>query len=157
MQLQLDGKTTIHANRAMVFKMLTDPAFLAKTIPDSEDVHVLDNSTLEAKVKVRVAVVSSTLKLKISISDKEPPAKAKLIVDGSGSGSTMKIQSTFDLSGDSPTTMNWSADAEIGGIMAGLGSALLRGFGAKKIEEIFSGITREIERHANQLAGSPQM
>jgi len=40
----------------------------------------------------------------------------------------------FDLSGDSPVTMKWSADAEITGVMAGLGSTLLKGFATKKVK-----------------------
>ncbi|MDA4124545.1 MAG: carbon monoxide dehydrogenase subunit G [Thaumarchaeota archaeon] len=145
MQIHLEGSNTMKSSRETVFGLLTDPNFLAKTLPDAEDVHVLDGSSLEAKLKLRLAVVSSRLNVKLRLTDMQPPSKATLMAEGSGSGSTMKITSVFNLEGESPTTMRWSADAEIGGVMAGLGSTVLRGFAAKKVGEIFEGITRAVE------------
>lgn len=148
MQLHLEGSVTINASPPKVFGLLTDPSFLAKTLPDSEDVRVIDGSTLEAKIRVKVAVVSNTLKVKMTVAEREAPVKAKLLVEGSGSGSSMKISSTFTLTGESSTKMGWTADADITGLIAGLGSTLLRSFAAKKVEEIFGGITRAIEQTA---------
>ena len=145
MQLHLDGSTVINAPQSKVYALLTDPNFIAKTLPDAEDVHVLDAQSLEARMKLRVAVVSSALKVKMSISKTAPGSKATLVAEGTGSGSAMKITSVFDLAGGSSTTMGWSADAEITGVMAGLGSSLLKGFATKKVAEIFEGITKAIE------------
>ena len=148
MQLHLDGSNSINAARERVFSLLTDPAFLAKTLPDAEDVRVLGPDSLEAKIKLRVAVVSSTLKMKMTITEKTPTTGATLVADGTGSGSAIKINSRFSLQGDLPTTMAWSADAEITGVMAGMGSTLLKGFATKKIAEIFQGITKAVETSA---------
>jgi len=145
MHLHLDGTNVINAPRRRVFSLLTDSNFLGKTIPDSEDVRVLDGTHLEAKTKVRISVVSSKLNLKMSVSPIDPPSKASLVATAWGSGSNMKISSVFELSGDAPTTMRWSADAEISGVMAGLGSTLLKGFATKKVAEIFGGITQAVE------------
>ena len=145
MQLHLEGSNSIRAPRDRVYSLLTDPNFIAKTLPDAEDVHVLDGSSLEAKIKLRVAVVSTTVKMKMTIVRTAPPSKAELVAEGSGSGSNMKIHSTFSLDGDNPSTMRWSADAEISGVMAGIGSALLKGFSTKKVGEIFAGITKAVE------------
>ncbi len=146
MELHLSGSNGINAPRQAIFERLTDPDFLARALPDSEDVRVIDGSTLEAKVKVRVAVVSSTLKVRMTVADKLPPEKATLQVEGSGTGSALRITSTFTLTGDSPTQMNWTADAEMTGVMAGLGSTLLKSFATRKVDEIFSGITKAIEQ-----------
>jgi carbon monoxide dehydrogenase subunit G len=145
MQLHLEGSNSIKAPREKVFALLTDPNFLAKTLPDAEDVQVLDSSRLQARIKLRVAVVSSSLKMKMAITDREPPFKATLVAEGAGSGSNMKITSHFSLEGDLPTTMAWVADAEITGVMAGLGSTLVKGFATKKVAEIFQGITKAVE------------
>ncbi len=145
MQLHLEGSNLIQAPSERVYRLLTDTNFLAKTLPDAEEVHVIDRSNLEAKVKVRIAVVSSKLSVKMSVNPVNPPSKATLLVIATGSGSNMTINSVFDLVGDSPTTMKWSADAEVSGVMAGLGSTLLKGFATKKVGEIFDGITKSIE------------
>ena len=145
MQLHLDGSNAINAPRERVYSLLTDPNFVAKTLPDAEDVHVIDESSLEAKIRLRIAVVSSALRIRMAIGKTAPPTKATLTAEGSGSGSNMKITSTFELSGDGPTTMRWSADADITGVMAGIGSTLLKGFASKKVAEIFKGITAAVE------------
>lgn len=134
----------MNASREKVFSLLTDPSFIAKSLPDAEDVNVLDGSRLEVKMKLRVAVVSSTIKMKMTVNRSSPPSRATIVAEGTGSGSNIKVTSVFDLSGDSPTTMNWSADAEITGVMAGLGSALLKGFATKRVQEIFAGITKAV-------------
>lgn len=145
MQLHLDGSNQIRAPQEKVYSLLTESAFIAKTLPDAEEVKVLDSSSLEAKIKLRIAVVSSSMKLKMTIGKTAPPTKATLTAEGSGSGSNMKIASVFELEGSSPTTMKWSADAEITGVMSGIGSTLLKGFATKKVAEIFEGITKAVE------------
>ena len=35
--------------------------------------------------------------------------------------------------------MKWVADAEMTGVMAGIGSSILKGFAEKKVREIFDG------------------
>jgi uncharacterized protein len=126
LEITLSGSNTIGAPRRTVFERLTSPDFLAKSLPDSEGVRVVDGSTVEGKIKVRVAVVSSSLKVKMTVSNAVPPEKATLQVEGSGSGSVLRITSNFTLSGDTPTKMDWTAVAEITGVMAGLGSTLLK-------------------------------
>ena len=146
MQLHLDGSTIINAKRERVFQLLTDPKFIATTLPDAVEVAVLDRDSLEARMKVKVALISSNVKVTLRVADRVPPSRARLLVEGSGSGSNLKISSTFSLEGDGSTTrMSWVADAEITGLMAGLGSIVLRGFAEKKVGEIFAGITKGIE------------
>ena len=149
MQLHLEGTNTMNAPREKVYALLTDPNFIAKNLPDSEEVHVLDERSLEGKMKLKVAVVSTTLKMKMTLLRLSPPEKASISAEGTGSGSTLKVNSIFELSGSSTTSMTWSADAEIGGVMAGLGAPLLKGFATKKVAEIFAGITGAIERSAS--------
>lgn len=148
MQLHLDGSTSIDAEKETVFNKLTDVKFIGGTLPDAEDVNIVDTTTLEAKLKVRVAVVTSTLKLRMSIAETEPTSRAKLLAEASGSGSHLTISSTFQLTGSRPTILSWSADAEITGVMAGLGSSILKGFATKKVGEIFAGITKALEAEA---------
>ena len=148
MELHLNGSTKISARIDRVFQLVTDPKFIAGTLPDAEDVAVLDEDSLEAKLRVKVALVSSAIKFRLTISDRTPPSHARLLAEGSGSGSNMKITSTFELAGDGSTTMNWAADVEITGLIAGLGSTFLRGFAEKRVAEIFEGITKAVEAKA---------
>ena len=145
MQLHLEGTNEMSAPQSKVYSLLTDPNFVAKTLPEADDVRVLDGSSLEARIKLRIAVVSSTVKMTLVIERTAPPSKATLSAEGAGSGSNLRIPSVFELSGGASTTMRWTADAEITGVMAGIGSGLLKGFATKKVAEIFTGITKAVE------------
>ncbi len=146
MQIHLAGSEELRLKRERVFQLLTDPNFIAKSIPDSQDVKVTGDDTVDAKMKVGISFVTMRMQVKMKIVDKVAPSHARLLVEGSGSGSSMKITSDFDLEGENPATMKWAADADISGVMAGIGSTILKGFAEKKVAEIFQGIKNAMEK-----------
>lgn len=146
MQLSLEGSRTINLPREKVFDLLTDANFIASSLPDAEEVNVVDNETIDARLKVRIALVSASMKVRIKLGERGRPNFGTLYVEGSGSGSNVKIVSRFELLNGSTTTMKWSANVEITGVMAGLGSTILKSFADKKVTEIFDSITKAMEK-----------
>ena len=140
MQLHLEGTEEMGLPRERVYQLLTDSSFIAKSLPDAQETKVVDESNLEAKMKIGISFLTTRMAVKLRIADKVPPQHARLYVEGSGSGSGMKITSDLDLDGEAATKMKWVADAEITGVMAGIGSSVLKGFAEKKVKEIFEGI-----------------
>jgi len=140
MQLHLEGSEDLNLPRERVFRLLTDSSFIAKSLPDAQDAKVIDESNIEAKLKIRMTFLTTHMAVKVKIADVVPPGHARLYVEGSGSGSNMKITSDFDLEGETATKMKWAADAEITGVMAGIGSSIIKGFAEKKVKEVFAGI-----------------
>lgn len=145
MQLRLEGAEELSIPRERVYQLLTNPDFIARSLPDAQEVRVQSDGTVEAKIKVGISFVTANMQIKLKITDKVSNQHARLMAEGSGSGSTMKITSDFDLDGDRPTRMKWKADAEITGLMAGMGSSILKGFSDKKVREIFDGIKKAME------------
>ena len=148
MQLHLEGSEELNLRREKIFQLLTDPNFIARSIPDSQDVRVTGEDTVEARMKIGISFVTTVMQVKMRIADKRPATHARLYAEGSGSGSNMKITSDFDLESDMPTRMKWVADAEMTGLMAGIGSTILKGFAEKKVGEIFRGIKSAMEKQA---------
>jgi carbon monoxide dehydrogenase subunit G len=146
MQLHLEGTEDIKLSRERAFQLLTDASFIAKSLPDAQETKVIDDSNLEARMKIGISFLTTNMNVKMKIADKVSPQHARLLVEGAGSGSSMKITSDFDLEGDGPTKMKWAADAEITGVMAGIGSSILKGFAEKKVKEIFEGIKKAMEQ-----------
>ena len=144
MQLHLEGSEELNLPRERVYQLLTDSSFLAKSLPDAEETKVVDESNIEAKLKIRMTFLTTHMAVKLKIADRLPPGHARLYVEGSGSGSGMKITSDFDLEGEAATKLKWAADAEITGVMAGIGSSILKGFAEKKVKEVFAGIKNAI-------------
>jgi carbon monoxide dehydrogenase subunit G len=147
-QLHLEGSEELKVRRERVYQLLTDPNFIANSIPDSQDVKVTSEDSVEAKMKIGISFVTMMMQVKMKIADKRPSTHARLLAEGSGSGSSMKITSDFDLEGENATRMRWVADAEITGVMAGIGSTILKGFSEKKVAEIFQGIKNAMEKQA---------
>jgi carbon monoxide dehydrogenase subunit G len=144
-QLHLEGAEELKLQRERVYQLLTDPNFIARSIPDSQDVKVTGEDSVEAKMKIGVSFVTTKMQVKMQITDKVPTTHARLLAEGTGSGSNMKIKSDFDLEGENPTRMKWAADAEITGVMAGMGYTILKGFSEKKVAEIFQGNKNAME------------
>lgn len=145
MQLHLEGSEELQLPRDRAYQLLTDPNFIAKSIPDSQDARVTGEDSVEAKLKMGISLVTTTMRVKMKIADKSQPTHARLYADGSGSGSTLKIVADLDLEGESPTKMKWRADTDVNGLMAGIGSTILKGFAEKKVTEIFQGIKGAME------------
>jgi len=146
MQLHLEGAEDMSLKKERVFSLLTDPNFIAKSLPEAQDTKVLDDGSIEARMRIGISFLTTNLNVKLRLADKVPPSHARMLVEGTGSGSSMKITSDFDLEGDSATRMKWAADAEITGVMAGIGSGILKGFAEKKVKEIFEGIKKAMEQ-----------
>jgi len=146
MRLHLEGAEDLALPRERVFQLLTDSSFIAKSLPDAQETKVIDDSHLEARMKIGISFLTTNMNVKMALVDKVPPQHARLLVEGTGSGSNMKITSDFDLEGENPTKMKWAADADITGVMAGIGSSILKGFSEKKVKEIFEGIKQAMEK-----------
>lgn len=137
---------SIKATPEKVFSSLSDPKFMISTIPDLQSSKIVDNDHFEAKIKVGLSVVRGTVDMKFELKDKTGGNHAKLVGDGSGAGSKMRIESVFDLSPDGEgTKMAWSADADLSGLMAGIGSQILKGQSEKQVTQIFSNIKSKLE------------
>ena len=145
MQLQLEGSREINLPREKVFDLLTDSSFIASSLPDAEEVSVVDKDTVDARLKVKIALVSVSMKARIKLGERERPNFGTLYVEGSGGGSNIKIKSRFELHDQSKTIMKWNAQVEITGVMAGLGATILKSFADRKVSEIFESITKKME------------
>ena len=148
MKFHLDGSIDIAAPLEKTYSSLTDPAFMAETIPDVQSHRVIDPTNFEAKVRVGIALVRGTIEMRFSLLDMVENAHARLVGDGSGAGSRVHVDSSFDLSSieDSKATrMRWSADADLSGLMAGIGAQILKGQSEKQVARIFENIKKKLE------------
>jgi len=146
MKFHLEGAEIIRASPETTFSKLSDPQFMVTAVPDIESYKIIDGDHFEAKIKVGISVVKGTVNMKFAISEKSGRSHSRLIADGSGAGSKMHVDSTIDLIADHEgTKMSWSADADVSGLMAGIGSQILRGQSEKQVARIFSNIKQKIE------------
>ncbi len=150
MKFHLDGAVSIKASPEKTFTSLSNPEFMVSTIPDLQSYKILDQDHFEAKIKVGISVVRGTVDMKFELKDKTGGNHARLLGDGAGAGSRMHIDSTLDLSPEGEgTKMAWSADADLGGLMAGIGSQILKSQSEKQVSQIFSNIKAKLEARSS--------
>jgi len=146
MKFHLDGVVSIRVSLQRTFESLSDPQFMISTIPDLQSYKIIDREHFEAKIKVGISVVRGTVDMKFQLADKTGGNHARLIGDGSGAGSRLHIESILDLSPDNDgTKMSWSADADLGGLMAGIGSQILKSQSEKQVSQIFANVKAKLE------------
>jgi len=146
MKFHLDGNEIIKAPLERTYASLTDPNFMASAIPDLQSYHVTDGEHFDAKIRVGISIVRGNVDMKFTLLDKVQNAHARLIGDGSGAGSKMRIDSSFDLSAmGEGTGMKWASEAELSGLISGIGSQILRGQSEKQVTEIFKNIKNKLE------------
>ncbi len=143
----MSGRVDINAPPEKVYSSLTDPSFMATTIPDLVSSKIIDSEHFEAKIKVGISIVRGTVDMRFAIVDKSNNKHAKLVGDGSGAGSKMHVESGFELTplGSGSTALNWAGEAELSGLISGIGSQILRGQSDKLVEQIFQNVRSKLE------------
>ena len=146
MKFHMDGKIKIKATTDKTFESLSNPEFMASCIPDVQSYSVVDQDNFTAKVKIGVGIVRGTVEMQFGLQEKTAPIHAKLVGSGAGAGSKLRIESVFDLAADGNSTeMTWAADADLSGLIAGIGGSVLKGQSEKQVAKIFENVRLKLE------------
>ena len=145
--MKLDGAYSFDAPRQLVWDTLQDPDALKKCIPGVETFEETGPDEYAAKMKIGVASIKGSYSAKIKAYDKQEPSHYKLGIDANGTPGFVRGEGTFDLVEDGPskTTINWSADAQIGGLVAGVGQRMLGGVAKMTVGQLWKAIEGQIK------------
>lgn len=146
--MHFEGTLTVKTKRENVWKFLVDPKQVSKCLPDVQKLEVLDETRFNVTVKIGIGVVKGISNFKFQLSDLSPPSHARLVGTGSSPGSAINFESIIDLeeAGKGETAIKWSAEAQVGGMLAGIGSRLMQGASEKITKELFDCIKRSVEK-----------
>jgi uncharacterized protein len=137
--MKLEGAHDVPAPRQKVWEAFLDPARLRQAIPGCEKLEALGNDEYKATMKVGVAAVKGTFEGKVRLMDKNPPDKYRMAVEGSGGPGFVRGETAITLS-DIPggTKVSYSADVQIGGLIAGVGQRMLGGVSKMMADQFFN-------------------
>jgi len=126
--MKIEGSHDITAPRQRVWDAFLDPEMLKQAIPGCEKLEAIGNDEYKATMKVGVAAVKGTFEGKVRLMDKNPPDKYRMAVEGSGGPGFVRGETAITLS-DIPggTKVSYSADVQVGGLIAGVGQRMLGG------------------------------
>ncbi len=145
--MEFSGTVEIPASRAKVFAFVTDPDKVGACGPGVESIEVVDPTHFKAKAKVGVGFITARFVVDLEIAEQQPPDMAVIKAHGQAPGSAVDAVGRMTLAdGAEPntTTMQWSADVNLSGMLASVGARMVEGTANKMIGQTFDCIRAKI-------------
>jgi carbon monoxide dehydrogenase subunit G len=147
MALEMKGECALPVPQAELWRLLNDPAVLAKIIPGCNSVRAVGTDRYEMGLKLQVGSVSGEYMGSVAIIDKQEPLHYVLTVEGQGSIGFMKGSAAFDLEpqGEGESLLRYAGSAEVGGVVAGVGQRVLSGVAKFLAGRFLKALAKHIE------------
>ena len=154
--MNLDGSAVLHASPEEVWTALTDPAVLARTIPGCLSLERVGEDSYRMDVLVGVGAVKGTYAGEVHLTDHERPKSYVMHASGAGAPGQVRATVTIELSpnGDG-TTLTYSADAVVGGPVAGVGQRMITGVAKRMAAQFFTAVDAELTGTVVPITAAP--
>jgi carbon monoxide dehydrogenase subunit G len=139
--MKLEGTCRFTVDRDTVWAALNDPAVLATATPGCKEFTPSGPDQYSTVLEMGVAGIKGKYKGRVAIEDRQAPCHYRLIIEGAGAPGFVKANLTFDLTpaGDD-TVLDYSGEAQVGGLVAGVGQRILGGVAKMMMEQFFKAI-----------------
>jgi carbon monoxide dehydrogenase subunit G len=150
MSMEITGEYLVPAPQQRVWEALNDPRVLQASIAGCQSLEKVSDTEFSAIVTTRVGPVSATFRGTVNLSELDPPNGYTLTGRGQGGAAGFaKMTSRVTLvPQEGQTLLRYTAQAEIGGKLASVGSRLVQAVAKKNADDFFAAFTR-------QLGGAP--
>jgi carbon monoxide dehydrogenase subunit G len=137
--MKLEGSSEVPAPRKKVWDAFLDPKVLKQAIPGCEKLEAIGPDEYKATMKVGVGGVKGTFEGKVRLSEKNPPDSYKLAVEGSGGPGFIRGETVITLTDSgSGTKVSYTADLQVGGLIASVGQRMLGGVSKMMADKFFN-------------------
>ena len=103
----------------------------------------------KATLKIGVAAVKGTFEGKVRLSDLKPPESYRMAVDGSGGPGFIRGETQITLSdADGGTRVSYTADVQVGGLIAGVGQRMIGGVSKMMADQFFNKMSQLLQGQA---------
>lgn len=147
--MDVKGSHTFNAPRDRVWQLLLDPEALRAALPGAKEFNKVGDDAYETVMSVGVGSVKGTYNAKIQVRDKNEPASYRLVVEGTGRPGFLKGDGLIELADQGETTqVNYRGQAQVGGMIAGVGQRLISASANLVINQFFKAMERQLGRDA---------
>ena len=137
--MKLEGSYDVKAPRDKVWNAFLDAATLQKAIPGCEKLELIGADEYKATLKIGVAAVKGTFEGKVRLLDKKAPESYRLAAEGSGGPGFVRSDTVITLSDiEDGTRVSYTADVQVGGLIAGVGQRMLGGVSKMMADQFFN-------------------
>jgi carbon monoxide dehydrogenase subunit G len=154
--VNLDGSAVLHADPERVWAVITDPAVLARTIPGCESLEQVGDDEYKMNVTVGVGAIRGTYAGGVKLSDQQRPTSYVMHASGAGGPGNVRATVRINLQPDTDsTTLTYSADAVVGGPVAGVGQRMMTGVAKRMAGQFFKAIDDELTGAVVPISAAP--
>lgn len=140
--MKIEGAMDIPAPRQRVWEAFLDPATLSTAIPGCEKLEEIGPGEFKATMKVGVGPIKGVFEGKVRLSDLEPPDKYRMAVEGTGGPGFVRGDASMQLAdAGEGTRVTYSADVQVGGLIASVGQRMLGGVSKMMLDQFFTRMT----------------
>lgn len=137
--MKIEGAHEIPAPRQRVWEAFLDPERLRQAIPGCEKLEAIGEDEYKATMKVGVGAVKGTFEGKVRIVEKNALESYRMAVEGSGGPGFVRGDAAITLSDTATgTRVAYSADVQVGGLIAGVGQRMLGGVTKMMADQFFN-------------------
>ena len=139
--MQYQGTQTFHVPIEQLWPQLLDPTVLQQCIAGCERFEQVDERSYSSTVKVTIGPVSARFVSKMELCDVVAPQRCTLKFSGQGGVAGFgkgEARVTLTATDDGGTRLEWTADAQVGGKLAQIGSRLIEGTVRKMSDDFFN-------------------
>jgi carbon monoxide dehydrogenase subunit G len=144
--VNVSGERSFAAPREAVWRVMNDPASMAKTMPGVESFEVHDEKRWTANVKIPLGLGGLKMKVDMDKVEEREPEHAALKIKGNGVGAMLSMLTSFDLSEEEGgTLMKWTADVKIAGPVGSMGQRVIQPIVNQQVAHVLAALDREVQ------------
>lgn len=143
--MNVKGEIIVDANQEDVWNALNDPEVLRKATPGCKVLNEIAPDSYKAEIVLGIAAVRGEYEAEIKIYEKKfSPNQYKLAMKADSKMGFLEGNALVELDYNHPnTTIRYDGEAQVGGLIAGVGQRILSGIAKMIVKDFFKKIAKE--------------
>ena len=156
--MEFSGEYRLPVGQQRVWEALNDPVVLQASIAGCKQLDKLSATQFSAVVTSKVGPIAVTFRGAVELSDLDAPNGYTLTGRGQGGAAgfaRMTARITLARMGDDDTLLRYTAEAEIGGKLASVGSRLVQSVAKKSADDFFAAFSLQLTGQPSSAVALP--
>jgi carbon monoxide dehydrogenase subunit G len=152
--MELSGSHTFDAPQPAVWRVLTDPDTLRRTLPGCQQFDLQPDGGYQITMTIGIAAIKGTYTGTVHMLNEQPPTSYTLRVAAKGAAGFVNGQGDFILAPhgatQEQTRLTYTGHAQVGGKIAGVGQRLLQAGAQMVAGQFFKALEKEVIRRESE-------